>query len=302
MWWSRALDTREITSVSPLAPAHLRSPFEVLLRGIHSLAPLEAQWIARAPIIYSAEALSPAEWGLMKVAGKRARLCAQDKLSSILEVHMNDDHQEGPHESRQVTWTALPPPQVSWMIGEESHIEQVAKPLPSIPAQFDSISHALNWLKEYVRQRNTHDPLSAEDSSTHGSKRRWVGPRRVVGALLLDADARPISWCVNQPEVNRCYHAEWALLDGLYRNDLSTSFGRDLTLLSTLKPCKMCAGAWVTYGPSDHLNVFYIEDDPGPNGQHTAFDHGSFAHHRAIALLGDLSITQAQVIHQIDND
>jgi tRNA(Arg) A34 adenosine deaminase TadA len=296
VWWSRAPDARETSSPSPLAPAHLRSPFEILLRGIHSLAPREAQWIARAPIIYSAETLSPAEWGLMKVAGKRARLCAQDDLSSILEAHLSDSTQEGAHESREVTWTTLPPPQFSRMSEIGDHIEEAEHLLNIPPAQFQSIPRALNWLKEYARQHNAYGLSSAGGSSTHGSGRRWVGPRRVVGALLLDADARPISWCVNQPEVNRCYHAEWTLLDGLYRNEVSSPSGRPLTLLSTLKPCKMCAGAWVTYGPSDHLNVFYIEDDLGPNGQHTAFDQGSFAHHQAKTLLNDLSISQAQVI------
>ncbi|MBM4291674.1 MAG: hypothetical protein FJ138_09695 [Deltaproteobacteria bacterium] len=152
----------------------------------------------------------------------------------------------------------------------------------------------------------------------------------MVAAALLSPEGRPLLYALNQPEVSRTYHAEWAVLDGVLRalwgaRNLGASeseseraalralwgapealhlSGGDrggggdpisdaeraalrarwsdpaappLTLLCTLKPCKMCAGAWVTYGPARPLRVVYVEEDPGRLAQHTAFDVGAEA-------------------------
>ena len=48
-------------------------------------------------------------------------------------------------------------------------------------------------------------------------------------------------------------------------------------MITTLKPCKMCAGLWASHTPCDRLNVVYLHNDPGPNGQNTAFDQNSYA-------------------------
>ena len=43
----------------------------------------------------------------------------------------------------------------------------------------------------------------------------------------------------------------------------------------------MCSGAWRTYGLPIDLEIHYIDEDLGKNGQNTAFDQGSFAYEQA---------------------
>ena len=50
----------------------------------------------------------------------------------------------------------------------------------------------------------------------------------------------------------------------------------------------MCAGLWVTHCPQLNLKVIYLNDDPGPNGQNTAFDHKSYAYEEASKWLNSL--------------
>ena len=94
-----------------------------------------------------------------------------------------------------------------------------------------------------------------------------------------------------QPQLHPAYHAEWALLDALLR---ATSSPPPLTLLSTLKPCKLCAGAWASYGPLS-LKALYVSDDPGKMGQHTAFDEGSHAWRQASAERASWRVAQGRL-------
>ena len=71
---------------------------------------------------------------------------------------------------------------------------------------------------------------------------------------------------------------EYCILDALLRTRVKESEDVEaLTMISTLKPCKMCAGLWWNYAPCKQLNIYYIEDDLGRLGQNTVFDHASFA-------------------------
>ena len=96
-----------------------------------------------------------------------------------------------------------------------------------------------------------------------------------------------------QPAQHPLYHAEWALLDALLREPTPSSAPR--WLLTTLKPCKLCAGAWASYGP-ERLEVRYLSDDPGKLGRGSAFDEGSFAWEQARAERPALHIRQAQLL------
>ncbi|MBM4292335.1 MAG: hypothetical protein FJ138_13600, partial [Deltaproteobacteria bacterium] len=66
-------------------PPHLRSPAERVLRALYDAHPAEGDWLARAPLLHSAP-LTAAEWGLLKVAGKRAALTPERALHAALRA------------------------------------------------------------------------------------------------------------------------------------------------------------------------------------------------------------------------
>ncbi len=284
-------------------PPHLRSPAERVLRALYDAYPTEGDWLARAPLLHTTP-LTAAEWGLLKVAGKRAALTPEPALSAALSAP-DAPPLAPPLRPARVSWCDPPAPPPA---PTPSH------PEGSMSAPFRDLRCAGEWLMRVAHARNAElcegdggqEDLGQGDSvwSSQGA-RRWRGARRVVAAALLTADLRPLLYALNQPEVSRTYHAEWAVLDGALRGiwevmegALGTQApphaqdqrlaalaalkalwegGAPLTLLCTLKPCKMCAGAWVTYGPSAPIRVIYLEEDPGRLAQHTAFDAHSDA-------------------------
>jgi len=238
-----------------LAPPHLSRPLERLVRAAHLLFPERADWLLRARIL-SAAPLNASGWGLVKVGAKR---------------HSTLSHEELLTERDALARRGL-------------HIHSAPLPVAARVerlqlAPFVDELEAARWLLTRTTRHNEalralgggqESPLMAHQPEL----RRWRGAQRAVGALLLDAELRPWALAFKQPERHPLYHAEWALLDALLRSGLSLDL--PLTLLSTLKPCKLCAGAWVSYGPSA-LRVRYLSDDLGKMGQNTAFDLGSFA-------------------------
>ena len=284
--------------------SHLSSPIEILLRNLYHFFPHRAQWIARNFIqvnhsFSSIRILNPAEWGLLKTAGKRWQSQNMDPSCFSNEIALQDS-------SYIFTSTTLPPFPVYIspfsssirLLLERSGVHS-SSPIPYSPFLFDpsfpnspfsSLKHALDWLvwKKTLHAQNQKTIHLNKDESEYRldgketKERRWIGKYRQVYALLLDENLTPLMWSVNRPDLNRTWHAEWGLLDALYRlfaqdhfvlNQLPSKF----YLLSTLKPCKMCAGAWRTYAFPSHLEVHYLEEDQGKNGQNTAFDLGSFA-------------------------
>jgi len=246
------------------APQHLHCPVERLIRGPHLIASARADWLLRSRI-YSAEPLSPSGWGLVKVGAKRHSVLSEGALSAMKAMS----------EAEGVVFkeVSLPPPA---LISRRSE------------RPFHSMREASAWLLDQTEAHNDSLLKVGEGQTSpllphHGVARRWTGARRAVGALLLDGALRPWGLAFKQPERHPLYHAEWALLDALLRE--RPSLGGPLTLITTLKPCKMCAGAWVSYGPRP-LRVCYISDDPGKMGQNTALDVGSFAWREA----GELTV------------
>ena len=249
--WAPSLPQRELERT----PEHLHCPVERLIRGPHLMATGRADWLLRARM-YSTKPLSPSGWGLLKVAAKRHSVVSEAELSAL----------KARCEADGVTFKQvdLPPPAMILRLSGRS---------------FTSLQEASAWLIERTEAHN--DALLKSGGgqtsplfSHKGDARRWTGARRAVGALLLDEALRPWGLAFKQAERHPLYHAEWALLDALLRE--GPSRGGPLTLITTLKPCKMCAGAWVSYGPRP-LTVYYLSDDPGKMGQNTALDVGSFA-------------------------
>ncbi len=90
---------------------------------------------------------------------------------------------------------------------------------------------------------------------------------RPVGAVLLSREGVVLGAAINQNAKNRTRHAEVNLL-----REWGAQTGRPLpvgsTIVTTLKPCKMCAGGILSSAElAEDLSVFYLHDDPGPAAQ-----------------------------------
>lgn len=98
---------------------------------------------------------------------------------------------------------------------------------------------------------------------------------RPVAALVLDRDGRLLGQGMNSGSQNRTRHAELlAIWDAWARTGQKLPVGA--TLISTLKPCRMCAGlAWWFCDDPAQLTVLYRDFDPGTNGRATVLDVGT---------------------------
>lgn len=244
----------------PLTPTlpHLRSPYELLIHALPWVSPRESRWWSRARATTS-ERVSPAMWGLMKVAGKR-----------LSTTESRPSSPEGDHE--QVSASQLE----AWSC---ALAERALSRAPLLGERFSTLKAAGIQLRAWVEQVNDELTLDGGGERVEPG-RRWSGARRVVGALALNRSGEVIGASLNHPSLSVTAHAEWCLLDQLWRGDRWPVDG-ELTLISSLKPCKLCAGAWVTHAPYTALKVYYLRDDPGPSGQNTAFDLESFAYSEA---------------------
>ncbi|WP_395090868.1 Bd3614 family nucleic acid deaminase [Armatimonas sp.] len=98
---------------------------------------------------------------------------------------------------------------------------------------------------------------------------------RPVAALVLDRDGRLLGQAINSGSQNRTRHAELEAIRDAWANT-GQRIPAGATLLSTLKPCRMCAGLvwWFCEDPSQ-LRVIYRDFDPGTNGRATVLDVGT---------------------------
>ena len=148
-------------------------------------------------------------------------------------------------------------------------------PLTSTPLiRFKSIHDAIQWLEGWVSAENM-SRLHLGQGELPSQERRWSGTHRTVAAIALDHEFRLIAYSLNQPKQDHTAHAERLVLEKL-KHMLSSTLP-EIHLISSLKPCKMCAGLWLTYAPTNHLNVYYLNEDLGTNGQNTALDENSYA-------------------------
>lgn len=99
---------------------------------------------------------------------------------------------------------------------------------------------------------------------------RWTRDRPIV-ALLLDAFGTPRWAARNRAARDRTRHAEAELARGLWMS--GDRFPRGATLLCSLTPCRMCAGAILACLPDNpRLTVRYRALDPGPMAAQTALE------------------------------
>jgi hypothetical protein len=99
---------------------------------------------------------------------------------------------------------------------------------------------------------------------------RWSRDRPIV-ALLLDPQGQPLWASRNRAARDRTRHAEAELARGLWMS--RSRIPRGATLLCSLSPCRMCAGAILACLPDNpRLSVRYRVFDPGPMAAQTALE------------------------------
>ena len=288
-------DQRALRLRSELTQSFFCSSYEYLLHHLSFYVGEEAKWWSRAKA-YTSDPITPNMWGLMKVAGKRLYSISPNELD-LLWQQLEDSNklQLSTLETIEKLWSQPTLP--------------LSTRLP--PSSFPTIEDSFKFLKCWVQQEQTlrskHSSFQFKEKEststslsvkhinqqtpTHYSpafSRRWKGRYRVVGAMLLDGHLQVLSSSLNHPTFTHTAHAEHCLLHSFFNNlpldqtkqDLTEtlqSIAAPLYLVSSLKPCKMCAGLWRHYLAASSLQVYYLEDDKGSNGQNTAFDSNSYA-------------------------
>lgn len=230
-----------------------RSAYEQALINLASFVGKERLWWSRAKA-YVLESISPSMWGVMKVAGKRLYHISPHQLDAL--------------------WKSLSMTQRTHYELKPSSTSISAHSMSLTPSHFSSIDEAARWLEQkvFAENQNRLSEGKGEELCTH---RRWSGAHRTVAAIVLDSDLKVISGSFNHPEIDHTAHAESLCLEEVEKS-AHTQFDQ-LYLISSLKPCKMCAGLWITYAPTKALRVYYLREDHGANGQNTAFDKDSYA-------------------------
>lgn len=95
---------------------------------------------------------------------------------------------------------------------------------------------------------------------------------RAVAAALFSTSERPLV-AFNTNAKNRTLHAEMNLVQSILL-ERGSPYCEPISVLVTLKPCKMCAEALtlLVENPKD-LRVVYLEEDPGPNARYSRTDY-----------------------------
>lgn len=94
---------------------------------------------------------------------------------------------------------------------------------------------------------------------------------RPIAALVVSAEGELLSWATNTSAVNKIKHAEFNAVRALGR-----AIPEGARIYTTLKPCRLCAGAiWQACVDPASVKVAYLEDDPGALARGTVLDLGS---------------------------
>ena len=146
-----------------------------------------------------------------------------------------------------------------------------------------------------VHQRDHAGYLAAARSlaATPDSTLPRYARDRPVGALLVSPDGEPLMAARNAGALSRALHAEVNLAQCWHRAS-GRPIPRGARIYVTLKCCRMCAALiWQCAEDVRALEVYYGEDDPGPNARATALDRGNFD--RARFARGDRELERLEL-------
>jgi tRNA(Arg) A34 adenosine deaminase TadA len=234
-------------------PKGMRMPTSSVIRliqGIYDVAPEQARRIVRNRIVTNAP-LTEMCLGAVRVAAKRVTTLSEAEVRLPENCEIRDVSQ-----SRNALTEAL-------------EYERTLSP-PTISGQLSSdelMKHAFELNRRSNEEKVLGRPLHQRD--------------RAVAALLVSASGELLSWAVNSNASNRTLHAEVNLIQSYYRKSRSL-LPPGSTLVTTLKPCKMCAAMiWHCAQDIRNLSVIYGLDDPGRNARETVLDRHSLERRRA---------------------
>jgi tRNA(Arg) A34 adenosine deaminase TadA len=227
-----------------------------LIQGIYDKEPEQALRLVRNRIFTTAQATEMC-LGMVRVAAKR--LTDQISMDEALEKKAEFAH-------AQVDLTecenALAHP-LSYET--QNPLEEILK--ASAPSPYPRDDEA--WMSVALK-------LSAAENSP-------------VSALLLSAENELLAWGLNTNARNRTFHAEINLVQSFYRK-FKTKIPEGAKIITTLKPCKMCAAMiWSFSEKIETLKVLFAEDDPGSNARETVLNSGTFERKRASKTASELS-------------
>lgn len=107
-----------------------------------------------------------------------------------------------------------------------------------------------------------------ENRRVTAKKKRYENDRAVAAALLSNRPEALVTCNTNAK--NRTLHAEINLVQSVFAHQ-AKPFSHPITVLVTLKPCKMCIEALrLLVEDPKYLQVIYLENDPGPNARYPA--------------------------------
>lgn len=226
-----------------------RSAVTELIQGIWETYGVNAVTLVRNRI-YSTALPNEMDYGMLKVCGKRMSPAAEffDDKANIALVR---EIQGRTHVASHLTPSA-----------SQNNITATE---PVIYSNANALAKARTL---FVNSNNSL-PLAARD--------------RQIGAVLLSSGGKLLATGANRAGSDRTRHAEVNLLQDYFRRTQSpVPYGA--TLVTTRKPCKMCAAMlWHASDAPLSLKVFYEEFDPGPLASMTILNANSFERNRACA-------------------
>lgn len=214
------------------------SPFTRLIQGMYEYDPVFARAHLRSHLIYDSDLLLPSErdLGMIKVAAKRVR-----ETNDALKI-------PGPIQAIEIDFINL------WNYKNQSDFFSIGSKI--------TVPEAMKRLREFYR--NEIMPVQSES-------RRFERARPEF-ALLLSAELEILAWARNTNYPNRTLHAEVNLIQSWWR-EMKRPIPARARLLTTLKPCKMCAGMiWDSCEDRASIDLVYDRFDPGPFGKSTIFN------------------------------
>lgn len=255
-WQGRVLYTRAPLAVTPHEPS---SAVVCLIQALYEQFPDKARMIARRRI-FATEPPTEMSLGMVRVAAKRISWARR--------------WEELPEEARQ--FGGLP--------AEEIRFENQAglfgaEELPEGLRVAGAGAETREWMRLALELAGARGP--SDDAPLYERD-------RAVVALLISGDGTLLGWARNTNARNRTLHAEVNLVQGYYRR-FGTGLPAGARVVTSLKPCKMCAGMlWHAAVDVASLQVFFGEWDLGPNARETVLNPGTFERRRAAGATGGL--------------
>ncbi len=223
------------------APQHpLHSALFRLISGIYQSDPEAARsWVRQR--IFTLESPSSATEMTVKVAAKRMTW-----IEGLPAIASSSDH--GIHV----------PHLIATEVGELAPPPSLALPKHALPHS-EAIHLCSSW---------TEGAHVAPSSPRHLRN-------RAIACVLLDARGVPLAGGTNQASNNPCRHAEIEMLRARHSQGRGP-IPRGATVITTLKPCRMCAAMiWESCEDRASIRVIYRDFDPGTNGRATLLDKDS---------------------------